>query len=58
MGHSFLEKENLYLQNPYCHWCGRLMTLYRAGDVKQYERIPDDAATVEHIYPHGSYQRD
>ena len=57
MGHSFLEKETLYNQNPYCHWCKKLMHLYRAGDIKQYEQIPDDAATVEHIYPHGSNQR-
>jgi len=33
------------------------MTLYREGDVKQHEQVPDDAVTIDHIYPNGSRQR-
>lgn len=57
MSYTFAEKEQMYAQNPLCHWCGKPMRLYKSGEVKPYERIPDDAVTIDHIYPLHTNQR-
>lgn len=39
-------KIKLWNENPHCHWCGRLTRLTNNPN----GIIPDDAATVDHLY--------
>jgi len=57
MSYNCAEREQMYLKNPKCHWCGRIMRLYKDGEVPRFCSLPDDAATIDHIYPLHTPQR-
>ncbi len=41
------QKEVLFAQNPFCHWCKRLTVIY--GDNLLYKPHPKDLATLDHL---------
>jgi hypothetical protein len=40
-------RERLWHKDRRCHWCGRLTRLIVPGN---HEKLPDDMATVDHLY--------
>ena len=47
-------KLRLYWRNPHCHWCGTKTIIHKH---KQCKAIPDNAATVDHLYTRFDYMR-
>lgn len=41
------ERQSLWLKNPYCHWCGKRTRLVF---LKRGQTMPDDGATVDHVF--------
>jgi len=40
-------KLKLFSRSPFCHWCGIETIVWKP---KRHARIPDNAATVDHLY--------
>lgn len=56
---AWRQRERLWKENPHCHWCGQLTILLpqevwlrnaKGSKRERRIRIPDLAATIDHIY--------
>ena len=54
MGHTRKEKQEIYDKNPHCFWCGIKMNFHSHINGVP---IPDDAVTVDHLYPLSDLRR-
>lgn len=43
------DRERLWASDPHCHWCGRITVLPEVAPANKGDRLPPNAATVDHL---------